>query len=141
MAQKPTILHAQYFFCISTNNMNPPKVGASDRKIAGTSDSKHSTSKCLVTPCTGKINQNQQRMQMTTRFLTKINTYISGSKHGRFILNHKLLSENDSSRSWIDLIPWHGSFSSKKSNRLTKFLHAHIAKCNIVIDTYNLFIK
>ena len=36
---------------------------------------------------------------MTPRFLTKVNTYISGDKHGRFILNHTLLSENKSSRS------------------------------------------
>ena len=30
---------------------------------------------------------------MTPRFLTKVNTYISGSKHGRFILYNKLFLE------------------------------------------------
>ena len=30
---------------------------------------------------------------MTLRFLTKVNTYISGSKHGRFTLSNKLFLE------------------------------------------------
>ena len=86
------------------------KVGAYDTKIAGTADSKHSMFKCLVNTL---YRYNQYKCN--SRFLTKVNTYISGSKHGRFILNHKILSENESSRSWIDFTD---TFFSKKSSIL-----------------------
>ena len=54
---------------------NSKKVGAEDRKIAGTTDSKHSPFKCLVNALYILV------AQMTPRFLTKVNTYIFGSKH------------------------------------------------------------
>lgn len=41
---------------------------------------------------------------MTPRFLSKVNTYISGSMHGRFILNLNFCRIEESSRSWIDII-------------------------------------
>ena len=64
---------------------------------------RHSTFKCLVnTLYIGKINS-------TYRWLHKVNTYISGNKHGRLILHHKLLSEN------MNRFHWHGFFSSKIS--------------------------
>ena len=43
-------------------------------------------------PCMFKclVNILGVTAQMTPNFLTKVNTYISVSKHGRLILNHKL---------------------------------------------------
>ena len=75
---------------------------------------------------------------MTPRFLTKVNTmtYIPGSKHGRLILNHKHLSENESSRSRIDFIDT-VFFPLKNLQYLTKINQVPAcAHCNIVIDTY-----
>ena len=38
-----------------------------------------------------------QRKINSAHFLTKVNTYISGGKRGRFIRNHKLLLETNPS--------------------------------------------
>ena len=58
-------------------------------QIAGTADSKHSTFICQVNTLYIHV------VQTTSRLLTKVNTYISRSKHGsgRLILNHKRILE------------------------------------------------
>ena len=79
-------------------------------------------------------------VQTTPRLLTKVNAYISRSKHrsGRLILNHKRLLEI------MKKFHEQGFFPQKNLQFLTKvnqFLHVHIAKCNIEIDTYLSFFK
>ena len=44
----------------------------------------------------GFRSRNAEFKILPSGFLTKANTCISGSKHGRFIFNHKFLSENES---------------------------------------------
>ena len=81
--------------------------------------------------------QVKSTAQVTPRFLTKVNTYISGSKHGRFILNNKLLLKtNPRDHEQISLTRFFSSKNLQFLSKVTKFLHMHIAKCNIVINTY-----
>ena len=77
---------------------------------------------------------------MTPRILNKVNTYISGSKYGRFILNHKLLSENESSRSWIDFTETFCFLQKKNPQFLTNLKNiSMISKmCKTISRAFNV---
>ena len=63
----------------------------------------------------GKCGKINSAYDSTFSYQSK---YISGSKHGRLILNHNILSENESSKSLIDFMDM--VFSLKKSSVLNQ---------------------
>ena len=126
--------------------LDPPPTKEREEKCKNRRLEIYSMFKCLVnTLYLGIISIGVTAQISPHFFFTKVNTYISRSKHWPFILNQKLLRNLEiTNRFHWHVFVFFCFFFYKNFQFLTevnKFLHVHIAKCNIVIDTYLSFLK